>query len=145
MIWYLYILWRASLVAQTKESACNAGDLYSIPGLGRLPGEGNGYPLQYSSLENSMDRGAWQATVHEVEKNRTQIRILVASHRSTKCPLAYKRIVYLGNPLFERLWFLMVYYHFKYFYFTRHLLHILFWSLSFYDSFDFEIMQSIQN
>ena len=56
-----------------KESACNVGDLGSIPGLGRLPGEGNGYPLQYSSLENSMDRGAWQATVHEVEKNRTQM------------------------------------------------------------------------
>ena len=49
-----------------KESACNAGDLGSIPGLGRPPGEGNGYPLQYSGLENSMDRGAWQATVHGV-------------------------------------------------------------------------------
>ena len=40
------------------------GDLGSIPGLGRSPGEGNGNPLQYSGLENSMDRGAWQATVH---------------------------------------------------------------------------------
>ena len=59
--------------SDNKESTCNAGDLGSIPGLGRLPGEGNGYPLQYSSLENSMDRGAWQATVHEVEKNRTQM------------------------------------------------------------------------
>ena len=45
-----------------KESACNAGDLGSIPGLGRSSGEGNGYPLQDSGLENSMDRGAWQAT-----------------------------------------------------------------------------------
>ena len=45
-----------------KEYACNAGNLGSIPGLGRSPGEGNGYPLQYSCLENSMDRGAWQAT-----------------------------------------------------------------------------------
>ena len=44
-----------------KESACNAGDLGSIPGSGRSPGEGSGYPLQYSCLENSMDRGAWQA------------------------------------------------------------------------------------
>ena len=43
-----------------KESACNAGDPGSIPGLGRSPGEGNGNPLQYSSLENSMGRGAWQ-------------------------------------------------------------------------------------
>ena len=49
-----------------KESACNAGDLGSIPGLGRPPGEGNGYPLQCSGLENSIDRGAWQATVHGV-------------------------------------------------------------------------------
>jgi len=47
-----------------KEFACNAGDLCSIPGLERSPGEGNGYPLQYPCLENSMDRGAWRATVH---------------------------------------------------------------------------------
>ena len=44
-----------------KESVCNAGDLGSVPGLRRSPGEGNGYPLHYSGLENSMDRGAWQA------------------------------------------------------------------------------------
>ena len=54
-----------------KESACNAGDLGSIPGLGRSPGERNGNPLQYPSLENSMDRGAWQATVHGVTKSWT--------------------------------------------------------------------------
>ena len=47
-----------------KEPACNAGDLGSIHGSGRSPGEGNGNPLQYSRLENPMDRGAWQATVH---------------------------------------------------------------------------------
>ena len=51
-----------------KESACNAGDMGLIPGLGRSPGEGNDYPLQYSGLENSMDRGTWQATVHGVTK-----------------------------------------------------------------------------
>ena len=63
-----------SLVAQTvKASAYNAGDLGLIPGLGRSPGEGNGNPLQYSCLENSMDRGAWQATVHGVAKSRTQL------------------------------------------------------------------------
>ena len=51
---------RTSLVAQTvKRLAYNAGDLSSIPGLGRSSGEGNGTPLQYSSLENPMDRGAW--------------------------------------------------------------------------------------
>ena len=49
-----------------KESACNAGDLGSIPGLGRSPGEGNGNPLQYFRLENPMDRGAWLAIVHGV-------------------------------------------------------------------------------
>ena len=49
-----------------KEPACNAGDLGSIPGSGRSPGEGNGNTLQYSCLENPMDKGAWQATVHEV-------------------------------------------------------------------------------
>ena len=47
-----------------KAPACNAGDLGSIPGLGRSPGEGNGNPHQYSYLENPMDGGAWQATVH---------------------------------------------------------------------------------
>ena len=46
-----------------KESACNAEDLGSIPGLGRSPGEGNGNPLKYSCLENCMDRGAWRATI----------------------------------------------------------------------------------
>ena len=51
-------------VSVGKESACNAGDLGSIPGLGRSPGEGNSYPLQYSGLENSMDRGAGWAAVH---------------------------------------------------------------------------------
>ena len=56
-----------------KESVCNAGDLGLIPGLGRSPGEGNGNPLQNSYLENSMDRGAWWATVNEVVKNRTQL------------------------------------------------------------------------
>ena len=49
-----------------KESACNAGDLGLIPGLGKSPGEGNGNPRQYSGLENSMDGGIWQATVHGV-------------------------------------------------------------------------------
>ena len=54
-----------------KKSACNVGDLGSIPGSGRCPGEGNGYPLQYSGLENSMDRGAWRAKVHGVAKSQT--------------------------------------------------------------------------
>ena len=56
-----------------KESAGNAGDLGSIPGSGRSPGEGNGYPLQYSCLENPMDRGAWQATVHGVANSQIKL------------------------------------------------------------------------
>ena len=56
--------------SEGKKYACNAGDPGSVPGLGRSSGEGNGYPLQYSGLENSMDR-AWQATVHGVIKNQT--------------------------------------------------------------------------
>ena len=57
-----------------KEFACNAEDQGLIPGLGRPSGEGNGYPLQYSCLENSMDRGAWQVTVHGITKSWTQLR-----------------------------------------------------------------------
>ena len=56
-----------------KESACSAGDLGLIPGLGRSPGEGNGYPHQYSCLEVSMDRGAWWATVYGVVKSQTRL------------------------------------------------------------------------
>ena len=59
--------------SDSKESACHAGDPGSIPGLGRSLGEGNSYPLQYPCLENSMDRGAQWAAVHEVTKS--QIRL----------------------------------------------------------------------
>ena len=55
--------------SDSKEPACNAGDLGSIPGLGRSPGGGHSNPPQYSYLENSMDRGAWWATVHGVTKS----------------------------------------------------------------------------
>ena len=54
-----------------KESACNEGDMDSIPGSGRSPGEGNGSPLQYSCLENPMNRAVWPATVHSVAKSWT--------------------------------------------------------------------------
>ena len=59
------------MVAQTVKSACSAGEPGSIPGLGISPVEGNGNPLQYSCLENPVDRGAWQATVHRVTKSQT--------------------------------------------------------------------------
>ena len=59
--------------SEDKASACNAGDLASVPGLRRSPGERNGNPLQYSCLENPMNRGAWWATVHRVAKSQTQL------------------------------------------------------------------------
>ena len=55
-----------------RESACKAGDLDSVPGLGRFPGEGSGNPFRYSCLENPMDGGAWQAIVHGITKSLTQ-------------------------------------------------------------------------
>ena len=57
--------------SEVKASACNVGDLGSIPGLGRSPGEGNGNPVQYSCLENPMYGEAWWATVHRVANSRT--------------------------------------------------------------------------
>ena len=56
-----------------KESACSVGDLGSIPGLGRSPGEGDGNPLQYSCLGNPMDGGVWQVTVHGIAEGHTQL------------------------------------------------------------------------
>ena len=57
-----------------KESACNAGDLDSIPGLGRSPGGGHGNPFQYSCQENPMDRGVWRTTVHKVTKSQIGLK-----------------------------------------------------------------------
>ena len=59
--------------SEVKASACNAGDPGLIPELGRSPGKGNGNPLQYSCLENPMEGGAWQATIHGVAKSQTQL------------------------------------------------------------------------
>ena len=59
--------------SDSKVTAHSAGDPGSIPGSGRSPGDGNGNPLQYSCLENSMDRRAWQSTVHGVAKSWTQL------------------------------------------------------------------------
>ena len=73
-----------------KESAYSAGDSSLIPGSGRSPGEGNGYPLQYSCLENSMDRGAWQAIAHGVAKSLTWLNNnrsgrMYTGHRQMLC------------------------------------------------------------
>ena len=64
------IFWGFPGGSDGKESACNIGDLGSIPGLERSPGERNSYPLQYSGLENSMDRAAWHALVHASQRVR---------------------------------------------------------------------------
>ena len=79
----------ASLVAYlVKDATCHAGDEHSIPGLGRSPGKGNGNPLQYSCLENSMDRGAWQATVHGVTKNQTRLSTHTHTHPRTQANMS---------------------------------------------------------
>ena len=84
---------QASGGSEGKASACNAGDLGSIPGLGRPPGEGNGYPLPYACLENPTDRGTWRATVHRVAMSWTPLCThahtlhIVANGALSKCLL----------------------------------------------------------
>ena len=79
-----------------EKSACNPGDPGSIPGSGRSPGEGNGYPLQYSCLEKAMDRGAWRATVHGVAKSWTRRKRLSThvSVKKAKHPLKLREYIY---------------------------------------------------
>ena len=79
-------MWASPLAQTEKNPPANAGDLRemgSIPGLGRSHGEGNGNPLQYSCLKNSMDRGLWQATVHGVAKSQTQLNTHTHTHTHT--------------------------------------------------------------
>ena len=70
--------------SEVKASACNAGDLGSIPELGRTLGEGNGNPLQYSCLENPRDRGAWWAAVYGVAQSQTRLKQLSSSSRAVE-------------------------------------------------------------
>ena len=76
----LYRPWGFPGSSADKKAACNAGNLGSLPGLGRSPGEGHDNPLQYSCLENPMDRGAWRATVHGVAKGQTQLNTHIHIH-----------------------------------------------------------------
>ena len=81
MFIYTYIIGSFPVGSDDKESFCNSGGLDSTPGWRKFPGEGNGNPLQYSCLENSMDRGAWWATVHgsHKESNMKQSQIWQSS------------------------------------------------------------------
>ena len=97
-----------------KESTCSAGDLGSFPGSGKSPEEGNGYPLQYSCLENSVNREAWQAADHGVTIRHEQpILYYVYTHSPSFCspgggngnPLQYS---YLGNPMDRGAWWATV-------------------------------------
>ena len=73
MLFYRTAVKFKGLYQPGKESVCSAGDPDSVPGSGRSPGEGNGYPHQYSCLENPMDRGALWAIVHGIKKSQTQL------------------------------------------------------------------------
>ena len=75
-----------SVVKNPPANAAAEGDVISIPGWGRSPGEGNGNSLQYSCLENSMDRGDWRATVHGVTKSQTGLSD-TAQHRTFVCSI----------------------------------------------------------
>ena len=86
----LYVHVLGFLGGSAVKSICKAGaagDTGSVPGLGRTPGRGNGNPLQYSCLENPMDRGAWPATVHGVAKSQTQLKRL--SKHSRTCTYSH--------------------------------------------------------
>ena len=80
-----------------KESACSAGDLGLIPGSGRSLREENGYPFQYSCLENSTDRGAWQATVHGLTKSWMQLSNYLKKKKGQKYKTEYWIILFFDK------------------------------------------------
>ena len=110
-----------------KEFTCNAGDLGSISGSGRAPGEGNGYPLQCSCLENPMDRGAWWAIIHGVAKHRTWLKRLNLRGLYSLAPYAFSLILaflfpWTDFPPPDFAWLIPTYY-------SRPFLVLLFWAI----------------
>ena len=93
--WYSLLGFPGGL--EVKASASNAGDLGSIPGLGRSPGEGNDNPLQCSSLENPMDREAQQVTVHGVAKSRTRLSDFTSPHLTKVIDCVLNRLNFLHS------------------------------------------------
>ena len=93
--------------SEATASTCNAGDPGLIPGLWRSPGEGKDNPLQYSCLENPMDRGAWQATVHRVAKSQTRLSDFIHTHTHKPadghCSHQSKRCLLLGRKVMTNL------------------------------------------
>ena len=81
-----------------KESVCRAGDRSLIPGSGRSPGGGHGNPLQYSCLENPMDRGAWRAAVHGVAESQTRLKRL-STHAQNNYICTYTEVLNDSPPL----------------------------------------------
>ena len=102
LVWIKPLPWGFPGGSDSKESACNKGDWDSIPGSGRSPAEGNGNPLQYSSLENSMDRGAWQGIVDGVIKSQTQLSdIYLLTHSWLEDNLLSNQLIYFWVALMK--------------------------------------------
>ena len=85
-----------------KEPTCNAGDPGSIPELGRSPGGRHGNPLQYSHLQNPMERGTWRATVHGVAKSQTRVKRLSRHARTLKSPVAQDNSWHTGAGISDQ-------------------------------------------
>ena len=108
-----------------QESTCNARNLGSIPGLGRSPGEGNSYPLQYSCLENSKDKGAWWAKVHGVTKSWT--RLSTAQHHPYNLSLLIASFVEIELQYGLFLSFFICKYYATFFWLSSLILNTHFW------------------
>ena len=110
-MWFVVWVPRSPGLPCCKESACSAGDAGSIPGLGISPGGGHGNPLQYSSLENLMDRGAWRATAHGVTRNWRQLTPTVTKGQNQRVGWSWE--TFSGPKIYNRtnrrcIWYICV-------------------------------------